>query len=315
MVWLAAVPAWAVVYGQDVVDGSWDHVVALAHEDASGQTAMFCTAMQIADGHALTAAHCVNEGTTRIAQGGRLLVLWGEDLAADGPDGEQVWLEAWISHAFESDTLASDVGLVRFVPTDRGSRLPVLQAAPLADADVGLSVDVVGFGSTGDEHDDASVKRHATLVIETIDATNFVTAEGKANPCAGDSGAPASVIHEDDALVLGLAAFVGPQCEGGVAGFARIDPHAGWIADLVPNARWLTTDGALDVVDQVGEPVRIHAAFGEDTSGCAMAPGRHAAMAGVSLLSLLSLRRRKRSGVVPARREETRGCLVVQRRR
>jgi len=302
-----------VVNGTDAPEGL-DEVVGLAFYDESTELlTVFCTGSVIQDDWILTAAHCIDEtNTVQQVPGCQRVAVWGEDILLFGADEIIPWREAFVSPVYNANAFTGDAGLVQLERPKADARWVVLRDEPFGEDQIGQSIEVFGFGATGDGRGDSGRKRTTVLPIEDVDESNIITFTPKSNVCSGDSGGPGFLPRRWGYEQVGINAFVTPGCIGGRGGSTRVDVHIDWILELVPGVA-LDPDQlpSPEPEDQVDEGERFRIDFGADdpevfaveleegegpATGCATAP--LPAVAG--LLPLLALLRRRTSASTPS---------------
>ena len=157
-----------------------------------------CTGTFLAPDLVLTAGHCV------IADGGTAggAAITGADVHPDADlavlfvDGAGPAVHAW------SDASADDVTTVR----------------------------VIGVGQTAfGEPGSAGAQHEVTLTITGRSDEHLLVGDAAANTCQGDSGGPAFA----GGAIVAIVSFGDVGCAG-TARLARLDAHAGWLADHAP---------------------------------------------------------------------------------
>ncbi len=296
---------WPVVGGEPAPPGN-DDVVGLAFYDESSQLVdTFCTGSVIQDDWILTAAHCIDQSNGFAGAGLQRVAVWGDDIRAEGPTELIPWAEALVSPTYDEASFTGDIGLVRLERPHPDPTWVVLRDEPFGTDQVGASLEVFGFGATGDGRADSGVKRTTQLPIEEVDASNIITFTPDRNVCSGDSGGPGFVEQPWGREQVGINAFVTPGCIGGRGGSTRVDVNIAWILENVPG---VATDpaelprdepdepgGDRDLLDLgVGDRQAFAVGFGDvepaPGQGCSSAP---ASLAVATWLPLLALVRRR----------------------
>jgi len=155
-----------------------------------------CTGTFLAPDLVLTAGHCVT------AAGG---TAGGAPIA-----GAEVHPDA-------------DLAVLFVDPADRAVH-PWSDASSEAVAEVR----VLGYGQTAfGDPDSAGVLHEVTLPVRSRTADHLVVGDPAENTCQGDSGGPAFA----DGAIVAVVSFGDVGCTGD-ARLARLDAHAGWLADF-----------------------------------------------------------------------------------
>ena len=173
-----------------------------------------CSATLVGDRTVLTAAHCI--------PGGQLptFVLWGY---------QHHKASKAIPHpSFNNYTLANDIGVVILQKAPTGVTPSVVSR--LAPTN-GLKIQLVGYGITSDNAQDAGVKRMAYNYIKQVYSTRFSftgSGGGIGNTCQGDSGGPAFAILGGKEVVAGVTSGGTPPC-GSSSFDTRVDAFYSWL--------------------------------------------------------------------------------------
>lgn len=167
--------------------------------------AVECTGVLVDSSCVLTAAHCLELGTSG------LTFFVGNSLASPT-------LTAGIAGAMVHPSWAGDqthdLAVVRI---DHDGVVPAMPTGSPPAA--GASLTIVGFGSNGST---SGVKRTAVVSLDLLEPTFLVTDGAVANVCTGDSGGPLLENAGGVLTVVGIASATDASCsEYGV--WARVD--------------------------------------------------------------------------------------------
>ena len=114
-------------------------------------------------------------------------------------------------------TFDGDVGLLVL-----GAAAPATPIAIGPAPKVGDTVEIVGWGLTGEDAGDLGTKREGTTTVTAVSSTSFDVAAHPSQPCAGDSGGPALVTSQGTVFVVGIVSHGDAACSAG-ATYARPD--------------------------------------------------------------------------------------------
>jgi len=226
-------PARAIVGGgAPSADGLGRNVVTIV-----GSRGNFCSGTMIAPNIALTAAHCVPNGSTyKIVEydAQRTPQLRDITQVATHP---QFNLQTMLAHR-----ATADVALLRVASPIAAARQPPPLGTPLAGLSAGSRFAVAGIGVSvrGDGKSGGVVRaanliatgKPGTLQIRLIDPV----AEGKREglgACTGDSGGPVFEDQQGRAVVIGVVSWsTGPNGTAGCGGMTGVTPlslYRDWI--------------------------------------------------------------------------------------
>jgi MYXO-CTERM domain-containing protein len=182
-----------------------------------------CSGTLIGPRVVLSAAHCFEQRERR----SELEVLAGtssDDPAAQVRAVVQIELHPDYDEASKSNDLAL---LLLDEPLD-GIEPAATAARALLEADLGISVRLVGFGEA-ETPDSRGVKRTGTATVDQVAATIFRIAPGPAMTCNGDSGGAVLADLGDGERVVGVTSIGDPACTT----FGSNTQVAPYIADFV----------------------------------------------------------------------------------
>jgi hypothetical protein len=234
-----------------IVDGSTDPndvPVGFVWLPNSSGSLNFCTGTLITPDVVLTAAGCLVD---EAADGGiaprspdRVGFRWGPGRAVPFNQGiAEPWGQPYtvdavaIAPAWVPGSPAYDVALLHLIypvnittPASYGGAPPAPGSYGRAIG-FGVNYDTPGFGNPR-----AGERRRATLVADTVGATDFVMKRGDGIACLGDQGGP---LIFDDAIV-GVASVYGESYPcGDTQAYARLGTVAPWIQSTI--AGWKQT--------------------------------------------------------------------------
>lgn len=169
-----------------------------------------CTGVLVTPYVVLTAAHC---SVPAIASGATVVV--GSSVASSVASVPVV--AAVPNPQFDPATFDGDVGLLVL-----GAAAPATPIAIGPAPKVGDTVEIVGWGLTGEDAGDLGTKREGTTTVTAVSSTSFDVAAHPSQPCAGDSGGPALVTSQGTVFVVGIVSHGDAACSAG-ATYARPD--------------------------------------------------------------------------------------------
>lgn len=201
--------------------------------NAEGVPIGTCSSTLVGSRLLLTAAHCVDD---TIGAAG-FAAYFGTDFTVETDPGFQflAFAEALAIHPAWNPadiTQGNDIAVIQLA-----QNVPIaprrVRTSPLSTADVGASIELVGWGVTATGATDAQVKRRAVSPLVDFDQTLVVIGNGVANTCQGDSGGPAFLGDR----VAGITSFGGP-CEE-LGAYTRVDAFLGFLGatgvDVTPD--------------------------------------------------------------------------------
>ncbi len=289
--------AQAILQGTPDPDGD-PSVVFLAMRTKTGGGG-FCTGTVVSPHVVLTAAHCVDPSEL----GGAIADVRIYLGAVQGPTAVQDtrnWVVAAETH-FDPDfnldgTLTHDNGLV--ITSEPLPRTPVpLLLQPLADADRGRTMRLVGFGLHRYNDDLSYGSRYETTAVIRDFNDQLINYQGNAQSiCNGDSGGPSLLAVDGVEHVAGVHSYGLAGCIG-LAHDSRVDANLYWSAPYIDGA----DPGFLPPGTGTAVDLGVAAPPPPTDGGCAAAGG-DPSLAGAALVLVLLLRGRRRALVTAARR-------------
>src|SRR5438105_4038256 len=202
-----------IVHGQPTIE--FPAVAEILLLDANGQPAGSCSGTLVAPDLVLTAAHCLDArgynvyfGTTRVAADPGFIFETNADRAIPHPQ-------------WDPSGEGFDIGLLHLAQRVPIAPLPIATAAPAQ----GTAVELVGWGVTAANTQDADVKRAVASTVISLDSLTLTIGDSAANTCYGDSGGPALAAG----TIVGVTSFGDAQCSAlGVD--TRVDIYADFLA-------------------------------------------------------------------------------------
>ncbi len=178
---------------------------------ASGTTD--CSGTLVAAHIVLTAGHCT---VPDVVQGGSVVIGSSLDSAV-----VTIPIAKGVAHPqFDLSTLTNDIGLLVLASAATATPVALASSAP----DIGATVQIVGWGLTGEDAGDTGQKREGTTTVTAVDPTTFTVASSPSQPCNGDSGGPALVTASGVESVAGVTSNGDATCDEG-ATYTRVDAY------------------------------------------------------------------------------------------
>jgi hypothetical protein len=169
-----------------------------------------CTATLIGKKTVLTAAHCIESGSshTFIAGGGSYKAA-----------------SVHRHPSYNSGSLQNDIALVLLSQEPPIASTPIATVAPTT----GLKVTLIGYGVTSENGSDSGSKRIATTTISQVTSTQLIWTANPGGTCYGDSGGPAFATINGQEVQVGVTSSGDPPC-GTTDYDTRVDSYASWIS-------------------------------------------------------------------------------------
>jgi secreted trypsin-like serine protease len=259
----------------------------------------FCSGVVVSPHVVLTAAHCASSDA-------HYRIFLGADYdRAKADDSDFVEVVRNVPHPkWDEKTNENDIGVL--VTATPMTRKPVgIRRTPLADADLGTPLRIVGFGRTSGSGEAIGRRMQATTKLSGFDATalGFM---GTPNICLYDSGGPSYAKVEGEEVVVGIHLLVGAaSCdERGLD--TRVDAFADFIdAQIDEVEAGAPAEPSEAEPEASADPPQASSAASEPPQAkavsCAVAAaprgvgGKHSAFyAGAVFLTVIALMRRRR---------------------
>ncbi len=207
------------VFGEpaSLKDHPWQ-VAIVAAEIEDNYAAQFCGGSTVGDHWVLTAAHCVDGGTTKEM----IRVLRGTDDLTQGGERWEVE-EIHVHENWDPASSDSDIALLKLAKPVPAAALIPLWPADLAAPSPGTPLQVTGWGRTGE----TSPRSKLLIVVEVplqplCDVCNAEDAyngevthnmlcagkvKGGGDACKGDSGGPATAVSGGTRRLIGIVSW------------------------------------------------------------------------------------------------------------
>jgi V8-like Glu-specific endopeptidase len=258
----------------------------------------YCTATLISQHTVLTAGHCNLDGLDVIEAD------FGTRSDAPAQSIDVVGVKLHPMYAGEGKPY--DLALMKLAADPAGIAPLTLNAAPLADSDVGRTLRHVGFGVTDDSTGaGGGTKRTVSYPLHRIDAMLIYSGDTGKQTCDGDSGGPALMTSGQGSELLVGVASDGPDCELSQDGWDdRVDLVKDWIVQTVsawdapPSFDEISSGTAGDGTGGSGSAGAVDPGSpdgaGQARAGCAAAPGGGSGLWLLGLAAWLVWRRSRR---------------------
>lgn len=232
--------------------------------DVIGNSSYDCAGNIINNLYVLTAAHCLfNPDTLLQIPTSDIMVgiadhdQFSTDDDVEGVTRRVVVQEVTIFSNFSVVNVDFDIALLKLQePLDLTIREVGPICLPESDDQTygGVQGTVVGWGTTGENENQADILREVRLpileaatcemmMVDFFDITETMICagaeEGGKDACDGDSGGPLSVVEEERYVLVGLAAFGEGCARPGIPGvYSRVSKFLDWIRENTQDAMY-----------------------------------------------------------------------------
>ena len=245
-----------IVGGAETQPGDWPAVLSVVSTFAIPATfdRHFCGATLVAPGWALTAAHCLFQGTGRRAlRPDEVRVVGGlTNLSEATTDDEIAATNLYVHPGYDNDFVSSpdDIGLIELA-TDIDVPIVSLYSGSTSSL-IGTGGNIIGWGALSVDggreefsprQQTAQVPVVATEVCNAMESYDGLVgerqlcaglAEGGIDACAGDSGGPLIIDIRGDQVQAGVVSFGNGCAEPGFYGiYTHVSAYEDWISQYV----------------------------------------------------------------------------------
>jgi secreted trypsin-like serine protease len=252
-----------VIGGENADPGEWPWMTAMVSANRDAFNGQFCGASLISPNWVLTAAHCLVDDGQVIAPSALDLIVNIHTLSNENsePNAERIdALEIYVHEAYNDNTFANDIALVRLTNSASAALLSRADEALMATISASDPVTVTGWGVTdedanndGNENDPlfADVLQEVELnVVSQTDCENFYGAlpegticagfaDGGKDSCQGDSGGPLMAFSNSEWHSVGIVSFGSGCADPGVPGvYTRVASYKTWIDTTIAGIRF-----------------------------------------------------------------------------
>ncbi|XP_059477130.1 brachyurin-like [Neocloeon triangulifer] len=200
-----------------------------------------CGGSIISKNWVVTAAHCVDGGTSFVISAGGIDITSNET-------GEivQTSTEAIVHEAYDATNITNDIGLIKLPnPYTLSTNIFFIKLPSMAEASktfVNALLTVSGYGMTRNTGPASNYLSFIDVKVISntacsnsfgapIPSTNICTAKYDFKQiCSGDSGGPLVQKRADGHVLIGIVSFSGDICTESPAGFTRVTSFLGWIS-------------------------------------------------------------------------------------
>jgi MYXO-CTERM domain-containing protein len=241
--------------------------------ETTGNNGGDCTAEFISTTVLLTAAHCTLDDAGKPLVGAQYRIYMGSDFA-QVTDADWIYVDPSNVHPNPAYN-GNDNDIAVLVLSKPAAVTPFAwNMQPLAQASVGQSVRLIGYGSNvagaaaSGANGGFGLKRQLTTTVDGFDVGFVHIGKTGANGCDGDSGGPALLSIGGVETIIGLDSYSAQQvdCTGGDF-YQRVDTQAAFISQFTSGQA--TVDAGASGADDGGTGTASSGGAGASSGGTA----------------------------------------------